>query len=121
MWLDSNNITGTIPTEIGLFTGLASLSLTNATLTGPIPDEIGQLQELRRLWLYNNNLSGDIPSALNNLPNLEVLELHKNNFNGPMPSGVCTAIKGSDYEYKSLTSDCKKSSPVNCDCCTECF
>jgi hypothetical protein len=118
MWLDTNTITGTIPTEIGLCTGLASLSMTNATLTGPIPDSIGNLVELRRLWLYNNKLSGSIPEALNSLPNLEVVELHSNNFNGPMPSGVCAAIQGSEYEYKSLTSDCSK---VSCGCCTQCF
>ncbi|KAL3921736.1 MAG: hypothetical protein SGILL_002588, partial [Bacillariaceae sp.] len=106
MWLDTNSITGTIPTEIGLSTGLASLSLTNSTLTGPIPDEFGNLVELRRLWLYNNQLTGNIPDALNNLPNLEVVELHKNNFDGAMPSGVCSAIQSSSYEYKSLTSDC---------------
>ena len=121
MWLDTNTITGTIPTEIGLCTGLASLSMTNATLTGPIPAEIGNLVELRRLWLYNNQLSGNIPDALNNLPNLEVVELHKNNFNGPMPGGVCAAIKSSDYEYKSLTSDCKSQVSCSAECCTQCF
>lgn len=122
LWLDSNGMTGTIPTEIGLLTDLASISLTNSTLSGTIPTEIGALTQLRRLWLYNNDLTGQIPDALNNLPLLEVVELHSNEFVGDMPAGVCTSIGQSDYEYKSLTSDCV--SEVSCDtpaCCTECF
>ena len=122
MWLDGNAITGTIPTEIGLMTGLASFSAANATLTGTIPEEIGNLNQLRRLWLFNNELTGTIPEALSKLELLEVVELHGNKLKGDMPDGVCTAVGKSDYEYKSLTSDCKKA--VDCatpDCCTECF
>lgn len=122
MWLDGNDVSGTIPTEIGLMTSLASFSLANSTLTGEIPDEIGNLDQLRRLWLFNNGLTGTIPEALNKLELLEVVELHGNKLKGDMPDGVCTAVRKADYEYKSLTSDCKKA--VNCatpDCCTECF
>jgi hypothetical protein len=113
---------GSIPSEIGLLTGLASLSLTNSTLSGKIPDEIGNLTELRRLWLYHNQLTGDIPETLNNLTNLEVVELHENKLAGDMPKGICQAVAKSDYEYKSLTSDCV--SKVTCEtpgCCTQCF
>lgn len=103
-------------------TGLASFSLANATLTGKIPDELGNLNELRRLWLFNNELTGTIPVALNKLELLEVVELHGNKLNGDMPQGVCSAVDKSEYEYKSLTSDCKKA--VTCkspSCCTQCF
>merc|ERR1712028_229996 len=78
------------------------------TLTGKIPDEIGNLNQLRRLWLFNNELTGTIPEALSKLELLEVVELHGNKLRGDMPDGVCTAVGKSDYEYKSLTSDCKK-------------
>jgi hypothetical protein len=121
LWLDNNQMTGTIPTEIGLLTDLASVSMTNATLVGSIPTEFGELTDLRRLWLYSNELTGQIPSELNELAELEVLEVHKNKLDGAMPQGICTAIGNSGYEYKSLTSDCK--SAVQCDdsCCTECY
>jgi len=122
MWLDGNDITGTIPTEIGLMSGLASFSIANSTLTGTIPEEIGNLKQLRRLWLFNNKLTGTIPKTMDNLQLLEVVELHGNKLEGNMPGGVCVAVENSDYEYKSLTSDCKKA--VECDtpsCCTECF
>lgn len=121
LWLDSNAITGTIPTEIGLLTELASISMTNGTLSGPIPTEMGNLVNLRRLWLYNNQLTGTIPAVLNQLTDLEVLELHFNKIGGAMPQGICANIDSSDYEFKSLTSDCVKE--VKCDgsCCTDCY
>jgi Leucine-rich repeat (LRR) protein len=114
-------MTGTIPTEIGLLTDLASVSITNSTLEGTIPTEFGELSGLRRLWLYSNELTGEIPAQLNQLAKLEVLEVHKNKLDGAMPQGICTAIEKSEYEYKSLTSDCK--SAVQCDdsCCTDCY
>lgn len=122
LWLDSNQITGTIPTEIGLLTELASVSMTNATLSGTIPTEMGNLTNLRRLWLYNNELTGTIPAVLNQLTDLEVLELHYNKLGGSMPQGICANIDNSAYEFKSLTVDCK--SEVKCEentCCTACY
>jgi hypothetical protein len=121
LWLDNNKITGTIPTEIGLLTELASISMTNATLSGPIPTEMGNLVSLRRLWLYNNQLTGTIPAVLNQLTELEVLELHFNKIGGAMPQGICAIIDKAPYNFKSLTSDCVKN--VQCDgkCCTDCY
>lgn len=121
LWLDTNTITGSIPTEIGNFKGLTSLSITNATLIGAIPSEMGELTDLRRLWLYSNKLTGKIPHQMNRCTALEVLELHNNDLTGSMPEKVCTSVQGSDYKYKALTSDCK--SEVNCaaDCCTKCY
>jgi hypothetical protein len=121
LWVDNNVITGTIPTEIGLLTDIASISITNSSLTGTIPTEFGNLSDLRRLWLYNNQLTGQIPAQLDSLAQLEVLEVHHNKINGAMPQGICSVIDKSEYEYKSLTTDCN--SKVTCDssCCTKCF
>lgn len=120
MWLDGNDIFGTIPTQIGLMTGLASVSIANSTLTGTIPTEMGNLHQLERLWLFDNQLTGSIPFTLNNLPKLEVVEFHDNQLKGTMPKGICSAVDKSDYKFKSLTSDCL--SKVTCsDCCTKCY
>ena len=121
LWLDSNDITGTIPTEIGLLTELASVSMTNSSLAGPIPSQMGNLLGLRRLWLYNNDLTGTIPASLDKLTDLEVLELHGNKIGGAMPQGVCFNIGASDYDLKSLTTDCESEVQCDKDCCTECF
>jgi len=119
LWLDTNIVNGGIPSSISNHTMLASLSITNATLTGTLPSELGQLAGLRRVWLYTNNLYGTIPQSLDADTELEVLELYQNRLTGTMPGGVCTTIKNSNYEFKSLSVDC---SSVTCtDCCTQCY
>lgn len=121
MWLDGNYVSGTIPTEIGLMSSLASFSIANTTLRGTIPYEIGNLNQLRRLWLFGNELTGNIPQALNKLELLEVVELHGNKLVGDMPEGVCSSVRNSDYEYKSLTSDCVSAVTCGSSCCTQCY
>ncbi|PPS16693.1 hypothetical protein GOBAR_AA03904 [Gossypium barbadense] len=49
--LDSNNITGTIPEELGNLTNLVSLDLYLNNLTGGIPTTLGKLTKLRFLLL----------------------------------------------------------------------
>eukprot|EP00533_Pseudo-nitzschia_delicatissima_P004719 CAMPEP_0116095296 /NCGR_PEP_ID=MMETSP0327-20121206/9587_1 /TAXON_ID=44447 /ORGANISM="Pseudo-nitzschia delicatissima, Strain B596" /LENGTH=77 /DNA_ID=CAMNT_0003586953 /DNA_START=339 /DNA_END=572 /DNA_ORIENTATION=- len=66
-----NQLTGTIPTEIGLLTSLTGLYLVYNDLTGNIPSEIGLLKNLKYLKTYRNNLNDTIPS--------EVQELDDNN------------------------------------------
>lgn len=121
MWLDDNYIDGSIPTEIGKYASLASMSISKADLKGKIPSEIGNLKQLRRLWLFDNHLTGTIPQSLNNLELLEVVELHQNELKGEMPNGVCKAVQKADYDYKSLTSDCNSEVTCSNSCCTQCY
>ena len=83
--LDSNNLTGPIPPELGALSNLRSLALYGNNLTGPIPPELGALSNLRSLALYGNNLTGPIPPALGDLSNLVDLNLDSNNLTGPIP------------------------------------
>lgn len=118
-WVDSNFVTGGIPTEIGLANQLASISMTNCTLTGTIPTELGKLTDLRRLWLYDNDLRGSIPTQLSALTAIEVLEMQSNpQLGGTMPSAVCSAVAAATYESKSLLADC--ATVVCANCCTTC-
>ena len=57
-------LTGSIPPEIGCLTNLVYLSLHSNQLTGEIPSEIGQLTSLANLYLYDNQLSGEIPQEV---------------------------------------------------------
>ena len=65
--LGSNPLTGTIPRELGALTNLRSLSLSRSGLTGTIPAELGALTNLRQLWLYSNHLTGNIPDEFGQL------------------------------------------------------
>ena len=51
--LYSNNIGGSIPSELGNLTNLVSLDLYLNSFTGPIPESLGKLSKLRFLYVYN--------------------------------------------------------------------
>lgn len=85
LWLDDNNLNGTIPPELGNLSGLLDFLLSNNQLRGTIPPELGNLSNLRALYLNNNQLSGTIPPELGNLSNLQDLLLSSNHLSGFIP------------------------------------
>ena len=80
--LSLNNLTGSIPPELGNLTKLEGLDLSINNLSGSIPSELGNLTNLRILVLNSNQLTGAVPSELGNLSNLVALLLEGN-------SGLC--------------------------------
>ena len=78
MELSYNQLSGSIPPELGNLSGLIILDIGGNQLSGSIPLELGNLTRLNVLWLQDNQLSGDVPSALANLTNL----LDPGQFNG---------------------------------------
>ena len=70
--LPSNNLTGSIPPELGNLKNLISLMLDSNQLTGGIPGELGGIDSLVLLWLDGNNLSGDIPRSWQILLNMSI-------------------------------------------------
>lgn len=83
--LDANNLTGNIPSSIGILTFLQALHLHANNLSGGIPAEIGTLENLAQLWLYTNRLTGSIPQELGQLSNLTSLNLENNELSGTIP------------------------------------
>ncbi len=93
--LQSNQLTGSIPTEFGLLTNLDDLDLGYNLFNSSIPSEIGLATSLHMLRLNTNRLAGTIPSEIGLLTNLVFLELHDNNLTGPIPSelGLLTSLE----------------------------
>ncbi|OUD12297.1 MBG domain-containing protein [Thioflexithrix psekupsensis] len=85
LYLNSNNLSGTLPSELGNLTGLIQLGLMDNNLTGTIPPELGQLPSLGYVYLRGNKLSGEIPSQLGNLSALSDLSLDGNQLSGQIP------------------------------------
>ena len=81
-----NQLTGTIPTELGSLSNLEGLDLWGNQLTGTIPTELGSLSNLRWLSLGGNQLTGTIPTELVSLSNLEGLSLGGNQLTGTIPT-----------------------------------
>ena len=86
--LGNNSLTGEIPPELGLISGLAGLALNDNGLSGEIPVELANLSQLRNLNLGNNMLTGEVPPVLGNLAALEYLDLRGNDLTGCVPAGL---------------------------------
>ncbi|THG23190.1 hypothetical protein TEA_004810 [Camellia sinensis var. sinensis] len=105
LYLDNNQIFGSIPTGIVNLVGLQSLDMQFNQLTGSIPSGIGKLQNLHELKLGYNSLSGNIPSSLRNLSLLSKLFLGVNKFHGSIPSslGNCSNLQMLLLSQNNLT------------------
>ena len=86
MGLSSNQLSGAIPAEFGSLANLTHMRLGYNQLTGAIPAELGNLTNLESLHLDNNRLSGTIPSELGNLSNIRTIYLQGNQLTGALPS-----------------------------------
>jgi len=102
--LSENQLTGSIPSEIGNLTNLTKLYLSDNQLTGSIPSEIGNLTNLTQNFLDNNQLTGQIPESICDLnidwSNNNLFNISNNQLCPPYPSCV------EDYVGEQDTSDC---------------
>ncbi|GMI79563.1 receptor like protein 43 [Hibiscus trionum] len=110
--LSSMDLTGTIPSQLGDLSFLASLDIRHNSFHGSLPAELTSLHRLKylnfgynnfsgeipswfgyfttlqSLYLYDNNFTGVIPSTFGNLSKLETLSMHNNNLQGHLPSAI---------------------------------
>ncbi|XP_009616588.1 uncharacterized protein LOC107772987 [Nicotiana tabacum] len=86
--LSINHISGTIPLQIGSLTKLETLHIFDNQLNGSIPEVIGHLRSLSELALNTNFLNGSIPASLGNLNNLSSLYLYENKLSGSIPAAI---------------------------------
>jgi len=100
-----NQISGGIPATIGNLAGLTWLSLRGNQLIGSIPSEIGNLINLEHLYLFENQLEGPIPAEIGNLVNLKYLLLQNNMLIGPIPDEICnlTGLSHLSLDYNQLS------------------
>jgi len=78
--LSRNNLTGTLPPEVGNMTSLTRFQVFANDLTGEVPSEIWNLVNLKYLWLGAQSsrqllLPGGIPPEISNMTNLFWLNL----------------------------------------------
>ncbi|KAK3428348.1 hypothetical protein EUGRSUZ_F04391, partial [Eucalyptus grandis] len=89
LFLDGNNLQGTIPPSFGNLTKLLQLVLSNNNFQGQIPSHLSNCRSLILLDLSNNNLSGAIPPQLIGLSSLAIiLDLSHNHLTGVLPIEV---------------------------------
>ena len=116
LFLENNNIQGTIPPALGnLSRTLLQLELDHNLLTGTIPADLGNLVNLETLHLDDNHLRGSIPDSISNLTNVVSLKMHSNNLTGLIPAKVESLICLLENETaKQCSLFSNEFSPVDC-------
>ena len=90
--LSGNQLTGSIPSELGNLVNLWYLYLDNNQLSGNIPTELGNLVYLKWLYLHSNQLTSSNLLWLGNLTNLQMLNLSSNLLTGSIPSELGSLV-----------------------------
>ena len=93
IFLDVNNLSGTLPAELANFPALEFLSMFGNDLIGEIPPALGNLSNLLSLVLNNNELTGSIPPELGDLSALSELHLNFNRLTGVIPPELANATQ----------------------------
>lgn len=91
LYLDSNNLTGVLPAEIGNLPDLEVLFVVHNKIGGNIPPELGNLKKTWSLSLAYNKFSGSIPEELGNLSQVETpfnISLANNDLTGEIPESI---------------------------------
>lgn len=93
--LRANNMTGTIPTEIGDLLNTTLIDFSHNSLVGTIPTEFGSINNMQVLNLAHNYLTGTIPAELGNIngnffPGHRMTELNLgwNSLSGAVPGNL---------------------------------
>lgn len=142
--LEGRAITGTLPPEISLLSGLIGLNLSTNNISGELPSNFGstfqQLEDLRfdqnefsgtipstigmmsalRIWYMERNptISGTLPSTVAQLSSLEEFVLYYTDIAGVVTQGICDLRSGS---LGVLNLDCTKITFNGDPCWTKCL
>jgi hypothetical protein len=103
LWSSSNNMSGSLPLDLGYLSDVKRIWLSSNIVVGPIPSTISNLIQLQYLDLSANSLSGPLPSRLVRLP-LEDVSLYSNKFTGTIPAefGMLTNLNSVYFDENLL-------------------
>lgn len=84
--LNSEGLTGILPSEIGMSSTLQILQLGGNRFEGALPEELWQLTELLELDLYKCKFAGNLSPGIGKMSKLQNLFLDGNTFTGSLPA-----------------------------------
>ena len=84
--LGGRNLSGTIPSGIGLLTRLLKIDFSHNKLEGTLdPNLFSKMPFLEEISFEENDLGGTFPNSLFELPKLKILNVGNNSFVGTLP------------------------------------
>ena len=92
---NSNQISGTIPSQIGRLTSTLRVVAQDNQISGSIPPQIRNMSALMHVELQGNKLSGSIPDSFGGTTRLRYWDSFDNKLVGDLPPSV--------FELKELT------------------
>jgi Leucine-rich repeat (LRR) protein len=109
LWLDSNHLTGFVPTTLGSIGSLLSVSLDDNHLEGHLDflTSLSNCQQLYQLGISLNHFTGRIPDSIGNLSRQLTLFLaNKNNLIGEIPASISnlSSLTGIDFSDNQLSN-----------------
>lgn len=112
--LAANQLTGTIPSDLGNANAITHLKLNNNSLSGNLPDSLPQ--SISTAWFQHNAFMGMIPPDFGvGRQNLTVLDLEGNMLTGSISTSLCSKV--------TVKVDCTDDTApfhVQCSCCAGC-
>jgi len=85
---ESNLMSGTLPSEFGQNKGFLGMGINSNLITGTVPTEFGAPSSCLAHELQFNQISGTIPSQLGKLSEMMALDLSDNQLMGAIPSDL---------------------------------
>jgi hypothetical protein len=83
------NMIGTVPADVGLWTGLETFSVGGSKLSGQLPSSMGAWTNLRVLAISDNKFNGTLPSAIGEWwVNMSYFSTSSNEFTGSLPASI---------------------------------
>ena len=101
-----NQVSGTLPSEIGLLTELTYISLPSNALDGTLPTEMGELTKMREShsFLYDNWFTGPVPTEMGRWTSMTgFLDFEDNLLTGTLPTELGKLTKMSEvFIFRSV-------------------
>ncbi|CAO2838707.1 unnamed protein product [Amaranthus hypochondriacus] len=105
IFLQRNNLDGSLPLNFANPSNLRILNLQHNQLTGSIPD-VSSFGSLKKMHLQNNHLNGSVHISLGQLSNLHTLDISSNSLKGNILTGHfanLSSLRYLDMSFNSFT------------------